>query len=184
MAELDTDLNFLTRDAIQTAINAYSPQDALSRAVAIPKPNISDNQSIAEAMAMSESSNRADIVNNLGFMGKYQFGAERLNDYKKDTGEKFNKKTFLASPELQDRVFKWHENNIHSYITKNNLDSYIGQEIKGIPVTLNGLTAVAHLGGNYGMKKFLKSGGKYNPHDGRGGKKGTYLTDYLKKFNF
>ena len=148
----------------------------------IPQPNVYDNQSFAAAIARSESSNRASVVNNLGYMGKYQFGEARLNDYKKDTSEEFNKETFLASPELQDRVFKWHENDIHNYITKNNLDKYIGQEIKGIPVTLNGLTAVAHLGGKYGMRQFLESGGEHNPHDGVDGKEGTYLTDYLKKF--
>jgi len=37
---------------------------------------------------------------------------------------------------------------------------------------------VAHLGGKNGMRKFLQTGGKYNPEDSNG----TSLSDYLNKF--
>lgn len=130
------------------------------------------------ALKESESSGNYDVVNTEGFMGAYQFGNARLKDYKKATGEKFDNKTFIKDKKLQDKVFKWHTNDIKNYITKNKLDSYIGKEINGVLVTLNGLIAVAHLGGNTGMRKFLQSNGEYNPSDSVG----TSLTDYLNKF--
>jgi len=111
-------------------------------------------------------------------MGAYQFGNARLQDFKNAKGIEFTKKEFLASKELQDEVFNWHTNDIVSEINSKGLDSYIGQEINGVLVTLNGLVAVAHLGGKTGMRKFLESNGKYNPKDSNG----TSLTDYLKKF--
>ena len=131
-----------------------------------------------EALKESESSGNYSVVNTEGYMGAYQFGKARLDDYKKETGEEFDNKTFIKDKDLQDKVFEWHTNNIQKYITKNKLDKYIGKEINGVPVTLNGLIAVAHLGGNYGMKKFLQSNGEYNPSDSVG----TSLTDYLNKF--
>ena len=131
-----------------------------------------------EKLKESESSNNYSVVNTEGYMGAYQFGKARLDDYKKETGEEFDNKTFVKDKKLQDKVFVWHTNNIQNYITKNKLDNYIGKEINGVPVTLNGLIAVAHLGGNYGMRKFLESNGEYNPSDSVG----TSLTDYLNKF--
>ena len=131
-----------------------------------------------EKLKESESSNNYSVVNTEGYMGAYQFGKARLDDYKKETGEEFDNKTFVKDKKLQDKVFEWHTNNIQNYITKNKLDNYIGKEINGVPVTLNGLIAVAHLGGNYGMRKFLESNGDYNPSDSVG----TSLTDYLNKF--
>ena len=47
-----------------------------------------------------------------------------------------------------------------------------------VDVTIDGLVAVAHLGGKTGLKKFLESNGKYNPADAYG----TTLKDYLRKF--
>jgi hypothetical protein len=131
-----------------------------------------------EKLKESESSGNYSVVNTEGYMGAYQFGKARLDDYKKETGEEFDNKTFIKDKKLQDKVFVWHTNNIQNYITKNKLDNYIGKEINGVPVTLNGLIAVAHLGGNYGMRKFLESNGEYNPSDSVG----TSLTDYLNKF--
>ncbi|HJP08339.1 MAG TPA: hypothetical protein QF882_12895, partial [Arenicellales bacterium] len=71
-------------------------------------------------------------------------------------------------------------------------DSYIGKKLTKVegqydkllgqtsPITLNGLLAVAHLGGRTGLKKFLQTNGTYNPADSNG----TRLSDYLEKFNF
>ena len=144
-----------------------------------PKPN-----AFQTAVIKSESSGVYDVVNTEGYMGAYQFGDARLKDYKKATGEKFDNKTFIKDKKLQDKVFKWHTNDIKNYITKNKLDSYIGKKINGVLVTWNGLIAVAHLGGNTGMRKFLQSNGKYNPNDApqNSGSVGTSLTDYLNKF--
>jgi hypothetical protein len=68
------------------------------------------------------------------------------------------------------------------YIADNNLNEYIGTKVKGIPVTLSGMMAVAHLGGNYGMKRFLESDGRVDPSDNPDNpEQGTKLSDYLAK---
>ena len=131
-----------------------------------------------EDLKLSESSDDYTVVNTEGYMGAYQFGDDRLQDYKDATGEKFNNKTFINDNKLQDKVFKWHTNDIKSFVSNEKLDSYIGKKINGVTVTLNGLIAVAHLGGKEGMKLFLTSNGEYNPSDSNK----TSLTDYLKKF--
>jgi hypothetical protein len=43
---------------------------------------------------------------------------------------------------------------------------------------MDGLVAVAHLGGKFGMRKFLETSGEYNPSDANE----TKLSDYLNKF--
>ena len=133
--------------------------------------------SFQEDLIESESSGDYNIVNKSGFMGAYQFGADRLSDYKKANDILFTDKEFLADKGLQDKVFEWHQEDIKEFITEKALNTYIGQKINGVEVTENGLVAVAHLGGKTGMLKFLKTNGRYNPSDGK-----TKLSDYLKKF--
>ena len=113
-------------------------------------------------------------------MGAYQFGNSRLKDFKKATNKKFNKKEFLSNPELQDEAFEWHVQEYRDRIKKKGLDKYVGTEINGVPVTMDGLVAVAHLGGFTGMTNFLrfKGRGKSNKSDSNG----TTMTDYLRKF--
>ena len=139
---------------------------------------VKEEDSFQEDLKLSESSNDYEVINTEGYMGAYQFGKARLQDYKDATGETFDNKTFVSNKELQDKVFKWHTNDIKSFVSNQKLDSYIGKKINGVPVTLNGLIAVAHLGGKEGMKMFLNSNGEYNPKD----KYGTSLLDYLNKF--
>lgn len=101
--------------------------------------------------------------------GAYQFSDDRLKDFKKDTGMEFSTSTFKRKPKLQEEVFKWHVKDIDSTI-----DSMKGSE----KYSKDGLRAVAHLGGKTGMKKFVKTKGKYNPKDANG----TSLSDYYNKF--
>jgi hypothetical protein len=138
-----------------------------------------ENADFKEEMAMSESSNKPDVVNTDGFMGKYQFGDDRLTDFQNDTGIEFDRTDFLNDESLQDQVFDWHVNDISNYIDSNNLNSFIGKTINGIKITKQGLIAGAHLGGKYGMRQFLETGGEYNPSD----KNGTKISDYIIKFN-
>ena len=137
------------------------------------------NSDFKEQMAQSESSGRTDVVNPEGFMGAYQFGEDRLSDFKKDTGMDFSKEQFLKNKDLQDQVFDWHVNDINSYIDSRNLDKFIGTEVDGITITREGLVAGAHLGGRTGLRKYLETDGKYNPEDSNG----TSISDYVKKFS-
>ena len=140
--------------------------------------NIKPLAPFTDKMKKSESSGDYEVVNKEGYMGAYQFGEDRLKDYKKATKSTFSKDEFLENEELQDKVFDWHVNDITEYMSEKGLDSWIGQKILGVEVTKDGLIAVAHLGGKSGLKKFLESDGEYNPADSQG----TTLLDYLKKF--
>ena len=151
--------------AKQTAIK--EPQQA-SR----PQP---DSDDFLARLTQSESSgnSQAEITIKDGrrFVGKLQFGEARLADYKKATGKTFTQDDFKADEALQDEVAQWHFKDIDKAIDA------LGNEAKGYD--RDGLRSVAHLGGKGGMKKFVKSGGKYNPAD----ELGTSLKDYYDKFS-
>ena len=129
--------------------------------------------SFAAKMKQSESSGQDDvqitIKDGRKMTGGYQFGDARLADYKKATKSSFSTEGFRNDPELQERVFAWHINDIDKTIAK----------LPGADkMSTDGLRAIAHLGGKGGMKKYVTSGGKYNPADDFG----TRLSDYYNKF--
>lgn len=113
-----------------------------------------------------------------GASGRGQFMASRLADAKRAgvIPESMTLEQFRSDPVAQTRVEQWHVADIGNFIANNNLSQYVGQTIAGIPVTPNGMLAVAHLGGAGGLKKFLETGGRYNPPDANG----TRLSDYLR----
>lgn len=104
------------------------------------------------------------------YVGHGQFGKARLKDYMNATGDKFSQQQFKNSPELQAKVMEWH---IHS------IDKAISETEGAEKWDRDGLRAVAHLGGTTGMKKFVKTNGKYNPKD----ELGTSLFKYYHKFS-
>lgn len=112
-----------------------------------------------------------------GHGGRLQFGQKRLEDaanagvIPRMTPQQFAQ----AAPEIQQAAEKWHFSDIDRAIDSSGAAQMIGQTINGIPVTRDGLRAVAHLGGSGGMRKFVESGGQYNPSDSFG----TSLSDYL-----
>lgn len=130
------------------------------------------------ALAASESGGNYGVVNDLGYTGRYQFGDARLTDFRRATGQDFTMDQFRTDPALQEQAYAWHVSDIDRAIQSNGLDKYIGQTIGGVPITLDGLRAIAHLGGVGGMTKFVTSGGAYNPADANG----TSLADYGLKF--
>ena len=163
-------------------LNDFIPEESNSASLQTEKKIMlaSADKNFKVSMKKSESSENYMVVNSEGYMGAYQFGNARLTDYKNATGKNFTKQEFLASQELQDEVFDWHTNDIVTYVNSKGLDKYIGTEVDGVIVTLNGLIAAAHLGGRYGMRKYVESGfdEKFNKKDSNG----TSLLDYIKKF--
>ncbi|MGL4297107.1 MAG: hypothetical protein ACRCTG_15450 [Aestuariivirga sp.] len=113
----------------------------------------------------------------IGHFGRLQFGQERLEEAKRAGAmpAEASIQDFLASPEMQKNVERWHFSDIDNYIKANGLDAAIGKTINGVVVTQDGLRAVAHLGGKAGMKRFVETNGQYNPADANG----TSLTNYL-----
>lgn len=113
----------------------------------------------------------------VGHGGRLQFGGSRLKEAA-DAGviPEMSALEFSRQPlEVQEAVEQWHFRNINRYIDRKGLDRFIGTEIAGVPITRNGIIAMAHLGGSPGARRFLESGGTYNPSDGT-----TYLSDYAR----
>jgi hypothetical protein len=125
-----------------------------------------------EAIAFKESQGKYKKINSLGYMGKYQFGAETL----KTIGVKDNNQ-FLNSPNLQEKAFvallsknKWE--------LKDEIERYEGAIINGIRVTESGILAAAHLGGVGSVKKYLRNNGNRYFKDAYGTSIRSYMRDF------
>jgi len=156
----------------QTASNTNAVEPPLQASLGATAQG---NSAFLDKLILSESSGRSDaeitIADGRRFVGKLQMGQARLTDYKKATGKTFTEDEFKADPALQDEVAQWHFKDIDNAIDA------LGDAAKGYD--RDGLRSVAHLGGKSGMRKFVKSGGQYNPAD----ELGTSLKTYYDKFS-
>lgn len=157
----------------------------LGTSVGVPASSDGQNSALPTALKMSESGGNWTAQNDAvgaggqrGHFGRAQFGQARLQEAAAagviPAGT--TPQQFMRSPELQKAAENWHFNDIDQYIARVGLDRAIGQSINGIPVTVEGMRNVAHLGGKEGLAKFITSGGRYNPSDANG----TSLMDYLR----
>jgi len=134
--------------------------------------SINQTQIYLNSIGRRESSNRYNVVNKWGYMGKYQFGRKTLNalGYKH-----ISNKQFLSSPKLQEEaMMKLLKHNKH--ILRREIKKYCGTSIHGVYITESGLLAAAHLAGPGNVKKWLRRGMRFR--DGLG----TDLTEYLQLF--
>ena len=133
---------------------------------------INQTELFLNAIGHRESSNRYDIVNKWGYMGKYQFGKKTL----KNLGYDISKKEFLNSPHIQEKamldLLEHNKKILQPYI-----DYWDGRKINGKVITESGILAAAHLAGAGNVKRFLKKGEEFK--DGNG----TKLTSYLTQFS-
>lgn len=138
------------------------------------------------ALINSESGGRWNAQNNavgaggqVGHFGRLQFGQARLQDAMNAGAipQGTTPQQFMANPELQKAAEAWHFADIDKAIANGPAAAMIGKTINGIPVTQEGLRAVAHLGGTGGMNKFVQTNGAYNPADANG----TTLSAYLQR---
>jgi hypothetical protein len=132
-------------------------------------------------LIQQESGGDPTIVNSEGYGGRLQFGASRLADAARaglvppgTTGAEFAQ----LSVAEQARVEEWHFNDIDQQAQRQGITEYIGQTIGGVRITPDAIRAMAHLGGIGGVKRFVESGGQYNPADSNG----TRLSDYGQRF--
>lgn len=141
----------------------------------IPEPNydFTNGQTFEqwkEALAFKESQGKYDVVNSLGYMGKYQFGKATLKGL--GVNDSVN---FLQDPILQEEVFlkyvKYNYKSLSPYIKK-----YAGKKIGGVVVTESGILAAAHLSGAAGVKKFLATNGNEGKKDAYGASIRSYMT--------
>jgi hypothetical protein len=138
------------------------------------------------SLIQNESGGRLDARNNVmgaggmpGHFGRAQFGQARMQDAMAAGAipQGTTPEQFMANPQLQQAAETWHVSDINSFVDRSGLNRFEGQTVGGVPVTRQGMIAVAHLGGNQGLQRFLESGGRYNPADANG----TRLSDYLAR---
>lgn len=126
-----------------------------------------------EAVAFKESRGNYRVVNDFGYMGKYQFGIETL----KLLGI-YNSDQFLYSPDLQEKAFLANAQR-NKWILRKDISRFEGKKISGVTITESGILAAAHLAGPGSVKKFLRSYGNDTFSDAFG----TSVRSYLKKFS-
>ncbi|WP_422348239.1 hypothetical protein [Flagellimonas sp.] len=126
-----------------------------------------------EALAFKESQGRYDVINTLGYLGKYQFGVGTL----KLLGV-YDSISFLNDPQLQEKVF---ETNVarNKWILRRYIKLYNGKRIRGTVITESGILAAAHLAGAGNVKKYLRSYGKNDVADAYG----SNISYYMRKFS-
>ena len=125
-----------------------------------------------EHLAYRESSNQHSIVNNWGYLGKYQFSPRLL----RNLGLNVSNEEFLNNPALQDSMvvvlLKHNQLILKNYIHRHD-GTYRGGQI----VTESGILAAAHLIGPRRTKLYLETG--MDSKDGLG----THTSSYLYEFS-
>ncbi|MCG7628394.1 hypothetical protein MHM88_11300 [Epibacterium sp. MM17-32] len=149
--------------------------DEFSANIGLLAAGAGDGASSAEEwiakMTMSESSGDSSVINPEGYGGWLQFGQDRLDDYNSAHGTDITVAEFAQDEALQRKVNVWHVQDIDKLISEN---GYLSQGY-----SLDGLRAVAHLGGKTGMMEFAETGGANgNTADSNG----TSLSAYYRKF--
>ncbi|WP_074409399.1 peptidoglycan-binding protein LysM [Aquimarina megaterium] len=127
-----------------------------------------------EAVAFKESRGDYGVVNQFGYLGKYQFGKGTL-DLIGIKNVKRNK--FLGNPALQEKAF-YANLSRNKWVLRRDIKWYVGRRINGIEVTESGILAAAHLSGPGAVKKYLRSGGV----EGFADAFGTTIRYYMKRF--
>ncbi len=140
--------------------------------------NASDIDSFLNRLAGRESSNNFGASNNErgssgrnGHFGRIQFGHDRLDEARAAgvIPADMTAQEFLNSPSAQRAAERWHIQDIDNFIEQ------AGFLDKGW--SLDGMRAVAHLGGKGGLRNFIMNGA--NPSDSYG----TSLMDYYTRFS-
>jgi len=145
----------------------------LKAQVEIPKVELRNHSAFLDAVGFRESSGNYKAVNQFGYLGKYQFGRNTLNNlgYKN-----VSSREFLATPSIQEAAMKDLLKH-NKKILRRFIEKYEGKVINGVYITESGILAAAHLAGAGNVKKFFRKG--YEFRDGNG----TKMTSYMKKFS-
>lgn len=122
--------------------------------------------------------NEVGAGNRAGHFGRLQFGHARLQDAERAgvLPQGTTPQQFMANRALQKRVEAWHLADMARQAERMGLTRYIGQNVGGVPITMDAILAMGHLGGMGGARRYLESGGASNPSDVYG----TSLRDYAR----
>ncbi len=126
-----------------------------------------------EALAFKESQGNYFAINQLGYLGKYQFGRETLK-----TIGVYNTNIFLKDPHLQEKAFVANLQR-NKWILRKDIKRFEGLNVNGFTVTESGILAAAHLAGPGNVKKYLRSFGATGFEDANG----ASVAYYMKKFS-
>lgn len=126
-----------------------------------------------EALGFKESRGNYHIVNDYGYMGKYQFSRATL----RMMGLK-NADNFLYNTRQQEAAFLAYT-SLNKWVLRNDIKRYSGRTVGGVKVTESGILAAAHLAGAGNVKKFLRSAGENGFEDANG----TSIRYYLRAFS-
>ena len=142
-----------------------------------PQPN-DDLTNITSALIASESSGnpRAEYVADDGsrYSGALQIGAMRLADANAALGTNYSQDDLINDQGIQNVVNEWHMRDLARQV-----DAFmeeLGDEADNW--SRNSLIAASHIGGVGGMKRYVRSGGEYDPQDALG----TSISDYARRF--
>lgn len=164
--------NYIVKSQQQSIVVDTNPVQLPLILIEVEPIKINQTKIFLNAIGQRESSNRYDVVNKWGYMGKYQFGKRTL----KTLGYTVSRKEFLNSPHLQEKaMLDLLEHN--KKILKKYIEYWDGKKIHGKVITESGILAAAHLAGPGNVKKFFIKGKNFA--DGNG----TKLTSYLTQFS-
>ncbi|MEM9076556.1 MAG: hypothetical protein AAGC43_05920 [Bacteroidota bacterium] len=160
------------RVTLETEPTVSSEFDSLGETAIAPPFLGKSYNGFKEALAFKESQGRYQVINTLGYLGKYQFGRSTL----KLIGV-YDTDDFLNNASLQEKVF---EVNVarNKWILRRDIKRFNGKRIRGIEITESGIIAAAHLAGAGNVKKYLRSYGKNDVADAYG----TTISYYMKRF--
>ncbi|PZD79584.1 peptidoglycan-binding protein LysM [Mesonia sp. K7] len=125
-----------------------------------------------EAIGFKESRGDYEVINQFGYLGKYQFGKGTLALI-----GIHNTQEFMNNPALQEAAFYANASR-NKWILRKDIERYSGKTMAGVKITESGILAAAHLAGPGSVKKFLRSGGAQGFSDAFG----TSIKYYLNKF--
>jgi len=126
-----------------------------------------------EALAFKESQGNYQVINTLGYLGKYQFGKSTLERFRI-----YDTQLFLNSPKLQEDAF-FALCSLNKWILIRDIKRSVGKKINGVEITESGILAAAHLSGAGNVKKYLRSNGSKTFSDAYG----SSIQYYMKKFS-
>lgn len=127
-----------------------------------------DYEDFLDDLGARESSDRYDVKNRFGYLGRYQMGEIALKDagFLDSDGEWTalansygicSESDFLQSPEGQEAAIRAYHAKLCHYIRTYGLDAYVGASYCGVEVTESGLLAACHLVGAKSMKAALQN---------------------------
>ena len=126
-----------------------------------------------EALGFKESRGNYHVVNDYGYMGKYQFSKNTLSMM----GLK-NADNFLYNTRQQEAAFLAYT-SLNKWVLRTDIKRTVGKIIGGVKITESGILAAAHLAGPGNVMKFLRSNGENGFADANG----TSIRYYLKRFS-